>query len=393
MRSPADVLAMNESGKMIYFDCNASAPMAPVCVDAALQYMDGAFGNPSSKHSAGEAAKHALDEARAQVARLLNALPAEVAFTSGGTEGNHAAILGALAAAPSKKHIVTSVVEHPSSLLLCKNLEAQGVRVTYLRVDAAGRLDLQELHEAIGGDTALISLMWANNETGVVFPVADIARIAQAKGVLFHSDAVQAAGKLPIDVKSVPVDMLTLSGHKLHAPPGIGVLYLRKGVKLPPLLFGHQERGRRGGTENMPGIVALGIAGLLASDGLRAEMPRVAALRNRLESGLLKRFPFATVNGAGAERVANTANIRFGDLNAEALMHKLDQAGVCVSQGAACSAGGSEPSHVLTAMGLSPEAALASIRFSLGRDNSADEVDHVLELLTEIVESGVANAA
>jgi len=384
---------MNENGNMIYFDYNAAAPVAPVCVDAALEYLDGGFGNPSSKHGAGERAKRALDEARGQVAQLLNALPAEIVFTGGGTEGNHAAIMGALAAAPHKKHIVTSAVEHPSNLLLCRHLEAQGVRVTYLQVDADGRLDLQQLDDALDEDTALVSLMWANNETGAVFPIDDIARIVKARGVLFHSDAVQAAGKLSIDVKAIPADLLTLSGHKLHAPPGVGALYLRKGLKLPPLLFGHQERGRRGGTENMPGIVALGIASLLASDALKADIPRVAALRDRLESGVLKRFPFATVNGAGAERVANTANIRFGNLNAEAIVHKLDQAGVCVSQGAACSAGGTEPSHVLTAMGLAPREALASIRFSLGRYNTAEEVERVLDLLTEIMASGVADAA
>lgn len=378
---------------MIYFDYNASAPVAPESIDAAWEYLDGGFGNPSSKHGAGERAKRALDEARGQVAQLLNALPAEIVFTGGGTEGNHAAIMGALALAPHKKHIVTSVVEHPSSLLLFRHLEGQGVRVSYLRVDAHGRLDPRQVEDALTEDTALVSLMWANNETGVVFPIAEVSRMVKIKGALFHSDAVQAAGKLAIDVRTVPVDLLTMSGHKLHAPPGVGVLYLRKGLKLPPLLFGHQERGRRGGTENAPGIVALGIASLLASDALRTDMPRVAALRERLESGALKRFPFATINGAGAERVVNTANIRFGALNAEAIVHKLDQAGVCVSQGAACSAGGAEPSHVLTAMGLSPDAALASIRFSLGRYNTSEEVDRVLNLLTEIVASGVADAA
>jgi cysteine desulfurase len=378
---------------MIYFDYNASAPVAPECIDAASEYLDAGFGNPSSQHSAGAQAKRALDEARAQVASLLNAQPAEIVFTANGTEGNHAAVLGALALDPRKNHIVTSTVEHPSLLLLFKHLETRGVRVTYLEVDAAGRLDPRQIEEAITDDTALVSLMWANNETGVVFPVADAARRAKFKGVLFHSDAVQAAGKLPIDVKAAPVDLLTLSGHKLCAPPGVGALYVRKGLKLPPLLFGHQERGRRGGTENMPGIVALGIASLLACDGLDTDMPRVAVLRERFEHGVLKRFPFAAINGGEAERVANTSNVRFGDLNAEAIVHKLDQHGVCVSQGAACSAGGAEPSHVLTAMGLTPEAAQASIRFSLGRYTTGDEVDRVLDLLAEIVASGVADAA
>lgn len=377
----------------VYLDYNASAPVAPECADAALEYLDGRHGNPSSKHRAGERAKRALDEARGRVARLLNAQPAEIVFTSGGMEGNHAAVLGALALAPDKNHIVTSEVEHPSLLLLFKHLESRGVRVTYLPVDGEGCLDLRRFEEAMGDDTALVSLMWANNETGVLFPVVDIARIVKSRGVLFHCDAVQAAGKLPVDVKDIPVDMLTLSGHKLHAPPGVGALYVRKGIKLPPLLFGHQERNRRGGTENMPGIVALGVAALLASDSLQTDTARIAALRDRLERGVTGRFPFATVNGGGAERVANTTNIRFGDLDAEAIVHRLDREGVYVSQGAACSVGGSEPSHVLTAMGLSREAALASVRFSLGRDTTDKEIARVLDLLAEIVASGVADAA
>ena len=384
---------MNENNEAIYLDYNAAAPVAPVCVDAALEYMDGGFGNPSSKHSSGERAKRSLDEARAQIARLINAQAAEIVFTSGGTEGNQAAIMGALALDPQKNHIVISAVEHPSVLLLCKHLEGQGVRVTYLEVDGDGRLGLQQLDDAIAENTALVSLMWANNETGVLFPIEEIASITAAKGVIFHSDAVQAAGKLPIDVKALPVDLLTLSGHKLYAPPGVGALYVRKGLKLPPLMFGHQERGRRGGSENMPGIVALGVAGLLAFDALQTDMPRIAALRDRFERGIREQFPFATVNGANTERAANTSNIRFGDLNAEAIVHKLDQAGVCVSLGAACSAGGSEPSHVLTAMGLPPAAAMASIRFSLGRDNAAEDIERVLYLLAEIVASGVADAA
>jgi len=378
---------------MIYFDYNASALVAPECIDVASEYLDRGYGNPSSKHGAGELAKRAVQEGRAQVAGLLNAQPAEIVFTAGGAEGNHAAILGALALDPRKNHIVTSTVEHPSLLLLFKHLESRGVRVTYLEVDAAGRLDPRQIDAAIGEDTALVSLMWANNETGVVFPVAEAARRAKARGVLFHSDAVQAAGKLAIDVTSVPVDLLTLSGHKLYAPAGVGVLYMRKGLKLPPLLFGHQERGRRGGTENVSGIVALGIAALLIGDGLRTEMPQIGALRQRLEKGVLERFPFATINGADAERITNTCNIRFGDLNGEAIVQKLDQAGVCVSQGAACSAGGTEPSHVLTAMGLTPEAAQASIRFSLGRYNTVEEVDRVLDILSSIMASGVADAA
>lgn len=378
---------------MIYFDYNATAPVAPECGDALFDYMDSDLGNPSSKHGAGERAKRAVNEGRGLVAALLNAGPAEIVFTSGGTEGNYAAIMGALALAPNRRHIVTSTVEHPSILLLLNFLQEQGVRVNYLNVDAQGRIDLDEAERAITEETALVTLMWANNETGVVFPVSEVARLAKDKGALFHTDAVQATGKTPIDVKSVPVDMLTVSGHKLHAPPGIGVLYVRKGLKLPPLLIGHQERGRRGGTENVPGIAALGIAALLASDALGSGTAQVAALRDRLERGVLERFPFASINGGGATRIGNTVNVRFGNLNAEAMVHKLDQEGVCVSQGAACAAGGSKPSHVLTAMGRTEEAALASIRFSLGRYNTQAEVDRVLELLAKIVASGVADAA
>jgi cysteine desulfurase len=284
-------------------------------------------------------------------------------------------------------------VEHPATLALFKHLEAHGMRVTYLPVDTFGRIAPEQVQDAITEDTALISLMWANNETGVVFPIAQIAGIAKINGVPMHCDAVQAAGKMPIDVKQVPVDLLSLSGHKLHAPPGIGALFVRKGLKLPPLLFGHQERARRGGTENVPGIAALGVAAMLASDGLRADVPRIAALRDRLEQGALARFPFAAVNGANAERVANTSNIRFGELDAEAILLKLDRAGVCASQGAACSAGGSEPSHVLTAMRLDERAARASIRFSIGRYTRVEEIDAVLELLSSAVASLTAAAA
>lgn len=385
--------AAQGGGAPVYFDCNASAPVDPLCCDLVIECLEIAYGNPSSKHGAGERAKHAVDDARGQVAQLLKASPAEIVFTSGGTEGNHHAILGALALAPDRRHVVTSAVEHPSTLLLLRHLEQQGVRVTYLPVDGGGRIEADAVGDAISADTALVSLMWANNETGVVYPVAEAARIAKDKGVLFHSDAVQAAGKLPIDLREAPVDLLTLSGHKLHAPAGVGALYLRKGVKLPPLLYGHQERARRGGTQNVPGIAAMGVACLLAGDGLAQEMPRIGALRDRLEQGVLERFPFASVNGAGAERLANTASIRFGELNGEAIVTRLDRAGVCVSQGAACSAGGSEPSHVLTAMGLTPEGAHATIRFSLGRYNTASEVERVLDLLSEIVASGVADAA
>jgi cysteine desulfurase len=310
------------------------------------------YGNPSSKHAAGERARRLVYEARIQVAALLGAAPAEIVFTSGGTESNHLAILGALARDPARGHIVTSAVEHPSTLLLLRHLEAHGVRVTYLPVDAHGQLDPAAFAAAIAPDTALVTLLWANNETGVLFPVETLTQIAQSKGVLLHLDAVQAAGKIDIDLKHLPADLLSLSGHKLHAPKGTGALFVRKGLKLPPLLFGHQERGRRGGTENVPGIAGFGIACALAAESRENDAICMAILRDRLERGVLECVPFAAVNGAGAARVANTTNIRFGELGAEALAGRLDRAGVCVALGAACSAGSSEPSHVLTAMGL-----------------------------------------
>ena len=369
----------------IYLDNNATTRVAPECLDAMLACLRDVYGNPSSKHRAGERARQLVSEARAQVAELLGASPAEVVFTSGGTESNHLAILGALARDSARGHIVTSAVEHPSTLLLLRHLEAHGVRVTYLPVDAHGQLDPAALAAAIAPDTALVTLLWANNETGVLFPVEALAQIAQSKGVLLHLDAVQAAGKVDVDLKHLPADLLSLSGHKLHAPKGTGALFVRKGLKLPPLLFGHQERGRRGGTENVPGVVGLGIACALAAESRESDAISMAILRDRLERGTLDRIPFATVNGLGAARVVNTTNIRFGDLSAEALADRLDRAGICVALGAACSAGSSEPSHVLSAMGLDRRAAQASIRFSLSRHTTAAEIDRVLDVLPDIV--------
>jgi cysteine desulfurase len=369
----------------IYLDNNATTRVAPECLDAMLACLRDMYGNPSSKHRAGERARQLVSEARAQVAELLGAAPAEVVFTSGGTESNHLAILGALARDSARNHIVTSAVEHPSTLLLLRHLEAHGVRVTYLPVDAHGQLDPAALAAAIAPDTALVTLLWANNETGVLFPVETLTQIAQSKGALLHLDAVQAAGKTDIDTKHLPVDLVSLSGHKLHAPKGAGALFVRKGLKLPPLLFGHQERGRRGGTENVPGIVGFGIACALAAESRENDAICLAILRDRLERGILERVPCAAVNGAGAARVVNTTNIRFGDLSAEALADRLDRVGVCVALGAACSAGSSEPSHVLGAMGLDRRAALASIRFSLSRYTTAAEIDHALDVLPDIV--------
>jgi cysteine desulfurase len=377
----------------IYFDNNATTQVAPECVEAMCASMQHSYGNPSSKHGSGAAAKRLLGDARAQVAALLHATPPEIVFTSCGTESSHMAIHGALALNPARCHIVTSTVEHPSTLLLLKHLEAQGVRVTRVPVDWQGRLDLAALERAVDGGTALVTLMWANNETGVLFPVEQAAALAHRHGALFHTDAVQAAGKIPLDLARVPADLLSLSGHKLHAPKGIGALFVRKGIKLPPLLFGHQERGRRGGTENVPAIVGLGVACALALEAMDDESTRVKALRDKLEAAILAQVPFASVNGAGAERVPNTTNIGFAGMDGEMLLDRLDKAGIFASSGAACTAGGSEPSHVLTAMGQEREAALSSVRFSLSRYTTDAMLGPVLEVLLDVVLTKHAEAA
>jgi cysteine desulfurase len=378
---------------MIYLDNNATTAVASEVIEAMTACMTSGPTNPSSKHKAGECSKDAVMAARGEVARFLNCSPPELIFTSCGTEANHMAILSALALDPAKQHIVASSVEHPSCLELLAHLETKGVRVTYLPVDSEGRLDPQAVAAQITPDTSLVTVMWANNETGVVFPIETIAALARERGVLFHTDAVQAAGKVAIDLKKVAVDLLSLSGHKLHAPTGVGVLFARKGIKVAPQIFGHQERARRGGTENVPGIVGLGKAAVLAQKELESQRVMLAGLRDRLEAGILERVPFACVSGRGAERVANTTNIRFGNLEAELLLERLDRAGICASAGAACTSAGTEPSHVLLAMGLDERGALSSIRFSLGRDNTAADIDTLLDVLPGIVTEAAAIAA
>lgn len=377
----------------IYLDNNATTALAPECVEAVLSCLRDNYGNPSSKHAVGERAKAQVAQARAAVAQLLNATPAEIVFTASGTEANHMAILGALAARPGKLHVVVSAVEHPSSLSLLAHLETAGVRVTRLPVSQEGMLDLAALEQAIAPDTALVSLMWANNETGVLFPIAEAAQIARSRGVLFHTDAVQAAGKLPLDLAQTPVDLLSLAGHKFHAPKGVGALFVRKGLKLQPMLFGHQERNRRGGTENVPAIVGMGVACELAAPAMDAKAVAIAALRDRLETGLRMRIPCARINGGTALRVGNTSSVRFGELAAEAILDKLDKTGIYVSSGAACTAGGSAPSHVLSAMGLSETEALATIRFSLSRYTTEAEIDQVIDALAAILKRMTAEAA
>lgn len=384
---------MTDQDTSVYLDNNATTALAPECVEPVLSCLRDSYGNPSSKHAAGERAKAQVMQARASVARLLNAAPAEIVFTASGTEANHMAIRGALAARPDKHHVVVSAVEHPSTLSLLAHLEAGGIHVTRLPVDQDGLLDLAALEQAITPDTALVSLMWANNETGVLFPIERAVQMAHSRGALFHTDAVQVAGKLPLDLAQVPVDLLTLAGHKFHAPKGVGVLFVRKGLKLQPMLFGHQERSRRGGTENVPAIVGMGWACELAGQETAAKAVATAALRDRLEAGVRMRIPCARINGGTALRVGNTSSVCFGELPAEAILDKLDKAGIYASSGAACTAGGTEPSHVLIAMGLSEAEALGTIRFSLSRYTTETEIDHVIDVLAAILKRMTTEAA
>ncbi len=370
---------------VVYVDNNATTPLAPEVLAAMTACLADCYGNPSSQHRAGAMARQMVTDARSKVAALLGAAPAEIVFTGSATESNHLAILGALSLDPARRHLVTSAVEHPSTRLLLARLAKEGVGVSEIAVDADGLPDLAALQAAITPQTALVSMMWANNETGAILPVAEAAAMAAGRGVLFHTDAVQAIGRIPVDMRRVPADLLSLSGHKLHAAKGIGVLFMRKGCKLPPLLWGHQERGRRGGTENVAAIVGLGVAAELAMAGMGEDNIYVAALRHRLEQGILQQLPFAAVNGSGALRLANTSNIRFGEIDAEITLNRLDKAGICAASGSACTAGGTEPSHVLLAMGQSRAEALAAVRFSLSRYNTVLEVDRLLEVLPEIV--------
>ena len=369
---------------MFYFDNNATTRVLPQVMEAMQPWFCEQYGNPSSSHPMGQFARQALITARGAVAAFLHASPAEIIFTSGATESNHMTILGALAANPTRRRIVTSTVEHSSTLRLLDHLATEGVEIVKVPVDAAGRLDIAAFTATVTPNTALVTLMHANNETGVLFPVAEAADIAHSKGALFHTDAAQSAGKIPLDVSHLGCDLLSFSGHKLHAPKGVGVLYLRKGTILEPMIYGHQERNRRGGTENLPGIVGLDVASRLAQKYLSVKSTDIAALRNRLEQGILERISFARVNGSGP-RVPNTTSLCFPGFSGEELLHRLCQAGVMASLGSACTAGGTEPSHVLLAMGLSHDDALSSLRFSLSRETTEAEVDIVLQTITAIL--------
>ena len=373
--------------KPIYFDNNATTCVAPEVRDAMMPFFNELYGNPSSMHTfGGQIAKH-VQRARERVAAFLNADPSEIIFTSCGTESDNMAIHGTAELLGPQSKVITSRVEHPAVLGPCRRLKGMGYREIELPVDTLGRLDLEALREALkDGTPAIVSLMWANNETGVIFPMEKIVEIAKEAGAIVHTDAVQAAGKMPIDVKRVPVDMLSISGHKLHAPKGIGIFYLRRGTRLKTfMLGGHQESGRRGGTENVPYIVGLGKAVDLAAANMDEERRTLTRLRDKLENGLLATCPDARVNGDRVNRLPNTTNISFEYIEGEAILYHLSDLGVCASTGSACAAGSLEPSHVIRAMGVPFTAVHGSVRFSLSRYNTEAEIDYVLEHMPRIV--------
>jgi cysteine desulfurase len=370
--------------RRVYFDNNATTPLLPEVFDAMKPYLLEQYGNASSIHRDGQQARAAVDRARDSVARLLGSTAGEIVFASGGTEADNLALFGTAA---EGDHIITSEVEHHAILHACNRLEQLGCRVTYLPVDGHGLVNPDDVRRALRPATKLITVMMANNETGVLQPVEEIGKIARAANVRFHTDAVQAAAKTIIDVNKIHCDLLSISGHKIHAPKGVGALYVRKGTALQPILYGgSHERSRRAGTENVPGIVALGKASEMAVEGLRnASIGNIALMRDRLEETLLSQTDSMGVNGAGAPRVPNTTNLYFDSIDGEALVIALDLRGLAVSGGAACSSGATEPSHVLTAMGLGPDRARASVRFSLGKQNTPEDLDYALALIPETV--------
>ena len=374
--------------KTIYLDNNATTAVAPEVLAAMLPYLGELYGNPSSMHSFGGQVGEAVDTARERIAALLGAGPDEIIFTSCGSESDNTAIWSALQTQPEKRHLITTRVEHPAVLNVVQYWERQGYHVTLLGVDGKGRLDLDEYAAALSDDTALVSIMFANNEVGDIYPIQAMAEMAKERGILFHTDAVQAVGKTPIDLRHLPVDMLSLSGHKIHAPKGIGVLYVRKGVRFRPFLRGgHQERGRRAGTENVPYIVGLGMAAQLSSDHMQEERVNVARLRDKLENGLLERIPDCMVNGDVENRLPNTSNIAFKNVEGEAILLMLDRLGICASSGSACTSGSLEPSHVLRAMGVPFNYAHGSVRLSLSRYTTEEDVDYLIENFPGVIET------
>jgi len=383
---------------VIYMDNNATTRVSDAVMEAMRPYFTELYGNPSSMHAFGGQVGQNISAARKNVADLIGAAPGEIIFTGSGTESDNTAIYAALQSdntaiyaalrsKPDKRHIITSRVEHPAVKNLLEDLSKNGYRVTWVPVDRYGMLDMDYLYDHLTDDTAIVSLMWANNETGVIFPIADIARTLRSRGIVFHTDAVQAAGKIPVDVNQAGVDMLSLSGHKIHAPKGIGALYVRKGTRFSPFLIGgHQERGRRGGTENTPAMIGLGKAAELARRHLSEDMNRVAMLRDKLETAVLNNTDNVMLNGHKQNRLPNTFSVSFEYVEGEAILLMLDQLGICASSGSACTSGSLEPSHVLRAMGVPFTAAHGSIRFSLGVYNTDAEVDFVVENLPPVIE-------
>jgi cysteine desulfurase len=372
--------------RTIYLDNNATTRPDPAVLAAMMPFLTEQWGNPSSMHTFGGNVRRHVEAAREQVAALLGADPVEIVFTSGGTESDNMAIRGAAEAVSPRPFLITSRVEHPAVLEPCRHLRDQGYELTEIGVDALGTLKLDELKEALERGPAVVSLMWANNETGVLFPIETVAGLVKAAGGILHTDAVQAVGKVPIDLRRMPVDLLSLSGHKLHAPKGVGALYVRRGTRLKPLLLGgHQEHNRRSGTENVPGIVALGKACELMRQGMAVETRRMAALRDRLEQGLLATCADSRINGDRRQRMPNTVNISFEFIEGESILYHLSDLGVAASSGSACSSGSLEPSHVLRAMGIPFTAVHGSIRFSLSRFTTDEDVDYVLAKLPDIV--------
>ena len=377
---------MGEAEKVVYFDNNATTAVAPEVFAAMTPFLTELYGNPSSIHRFGGQVMAHIDTAREQLAALLGANPTEVIFTSCGTESDNAAIRSAVLTCPQRDKIVVSRVEHPAVLNTAKDLERRGYRVGIIPVDGKGRLDMDRARELIDNQTAVVSVMWANNETGNIYPIRELADLAHRSGALFHTDAVQAVGKVPMDLASEEIDFLSLSGHKLHAPKGVGALYVRRGVRFRPFVAGgHQESNRRAGTENVASIVGLGKAAELARANIEKENTHVRALRDKLEKNILATIPQTRVNGDPEHRLPNTTNISFEFIEGESILMLLDMFGICASSGSACTTGSLEPSHVLRAMGIPYTAAHGAIRFSLSRYNTDAEVDFVLEKLPPII--------
>jgi cysteine desulfurase len=374
----------------IYLDNNATTRVADEVVEAMKPYFTEMWGNPSSMYSFGGKVAKDVEAAREKISDLLGAQPSEIVFTSCGTESDNQSLFGTLNAIqdPSKRHVITTKVEHPAVLASARELQRRGYKVTFLGVDGKGKLDLDELRDSLTSSTAIVSVMWANNETGTIFPIDEIAHIVKAAGAVFHVDAVQAVGKIPIDLRKTPVDLLALSGHKLHTPKGIGALYIRRGTRIRPYLYGgHQEKGRRGGTENVPYIIGLGVAAELARKNIEIENVHVRKLRDKLEVGIRKDVTNVLLNGDPDNRLPNTTNLSFEYVEGEAILLRLDEAGIYASSGSACSSGSLEPSHVLRAMKVPYTAAHGSIRFSLSVYNTENEIDYVIKNVPRIIDN------